>query len=54
MSLQERLRRVSLIIRTKNYPLKDLIPLLQEAADKLDFHEASIEDFYDEEWFDKE
>lgn len=32
----DRLRRVALTLRTKPIPIKDLIPLLQEAADEID------------------
>jgi hypothetical protein len=42
--IQERLRKVSGEIRRKPYPLKDFIPLLQEAADVIDSLYKYIED----------
>lgn len=36
MTIAEELRKVAQEVRYKSYPLKDLIPLLQRAADALD------------------
>lgn len=36
MTLQERLRKHAVSLRTNSMPLKNLIPLLNEAADALD------------------
>jgi hypothetical protein len=41
-SLQDRLRKVCSEIRRKPTPLSDLIPLLQEAADKIDYLEEDL------------
>lgn len=35
-TIQEKLRRVADTLRIKSIPLKDIIPLLQESADKFD------------------
>lgn len=40
-TLQQKLRRIAGELRIKPYPIKDLIPLLQRAADKLDSLENS-------------
>lgn len=36
LALAERLRAACAAVRVKNYPLADLIPLMQECADALD------------------
>lgn len=42
-SIQERLRNTCGKLRTTSIPIKDIIPLLQEAVDELDSLQAKID-----------
>lgn len=53
MTLQERLRDATKRIRTTPVPIKDLIPLLQECADRLDAMQEEI-DMYDAEHYNNQ
>lgn len=44
-TLQQKLRRQALTLRTNGTPLKDLIPLLNQAADRLDKLEDDVVHF---------
>ena len=43
MNTQEHIRSVLGAIRLKNFPLSDLIPLMQKAADELDAKQCKID-----------
>ena len=40
--ISKRLRSVTMTMRGKSYPLSDLIPLMQQAADRIDELEKQI------------
>ena len=44
MNIAEDLRRLAATLRTSSVPLKDLIPLLNRAADALDAKQAKIDE----------